>query len=511
MSRTPLFASLALLAACDPTYIPTNNYRSQQTPLWDAEHPVVAGGELFLGLPASGGVARLAPGTEPVVDVDPARPVVALIADAAATHAVARRRAVRCAPDDGPTPRRLDECPDAWRQPTSFYDQLAPAGSTASVEAEPWYTDVSLSPDGRYAVAPIDPTADTSKGGVVSLTAVLVVDLQTGTATTVSVGFQANRILFTTGSGDATTGMVVLSRSEVAIVDLTQAVPVTRVTFPLTLDNSVTINPSDVALTPDETHAFITVDNSSDLYILDLVDPSINLVALSGSPERMAVDPVSDQTVFVYSNRSVVDVIDHDLFDVATLALDVPATRVLQGPDFALLWSPGFSTDVVRLDEDALRIDTYRLTWLPDKLFLAPDGDFAIALGTDGGAGRMEVLDLRAIDGRVDTSTKPFALRGPGLDVAFAQEADGVRVLLLQEGVDTLFDLSWPSLQVGSLELPAPPIALGALDDTTFWITHVDGTGQVSFLTDGALETWGGFAATDFLAPTLVYVDEEAP
>lgn len=486
-----LRGTLAVLVACG------EGEGSNEKLAWDAAAPVVVGDALVVRLPLSGEAVALRPGAEPErLDLGAWR-IGSLGALPSGEAAVARTSAVRCVGDDVAGIERVvyvaDCPPEARLVPEGRFELLLGAAPSVPFEAGPWFGELTFSSDSRYAVAAIRPDADTTGGGLVSLDSVLVLDLVSGRRWEVPVGFRASRVVFT-GPAEAVDGMVVLSQSEVAIVALTGDVPVAGTVYPLTLDADQVIDPLDVAVTPGDAYALIPVRGSSDLYVLDLKNPSINLVSLASEPTQMAVDPARDQTIFTYARRPLIEVLDHERFELRTVQLEEPAQHIELGPDHALLWSES-SRDVVRIALDTLRVDEVRLNFLPTRLEVAPERDFAVTLASEA-SGRLELIDLRETDGRIPGEARPFGLDGRGLDVAFASEAEGTRLLLLQEGVDTLYALSWPSLQVEAVDLPEPPVRLGTLADGTFWITHNDALGLVSFLpASGELVSVADFAA----------------
>lgn len=471
--------------------------------LWDPSSAVASADGLYVTMPLTGGLVRLSPGDAPsYVDLGAAR-VRRVEASEDGTTVLATTVAVRC---EDASAQMVRDCAGEDRVNVGALAVLASSEGERTLDVPAWYGGFTFSEDGRYAVASFDPDADTSGGGVVNLTSVLVVDLQTGQRWEVGVGFQASRVLFTDDGAGATVGMVVLSQSEVAVVDLTTGLPTRTATYPLALDADVTIQPLDVALTPDDRYALITVQGSADLYVLDLVDPSINIVSLAGAPADMVVDTAHDRTLFVYANRPMVELLDHDLFDLTSLSLDEGATAIYMAADYALLSAPNRSRDVVRLDLGTLRRDEYRLNFLPSRLEVSPDESFALTFSEEQGGGRLEVLDLRRIDGRVDDDPKPFQLDGPAVGTAFADTGDGQQVLLLQRGVETLYTLGWPSLQVEAIRLPAPPLGVGVLPDGPFWITHAAPLGLVSFWTPGSdLTSVGDFAHVGALDDTPLW------
>ncbi len=475
--------------------------------LWDPAFPVALEDGLVVRLPATEGAMVLRPGAEPErIDLGNAQTKSVLPSPDGRTLLV-RTYGVRCDPEWGAI--FVQDCPDEARTEERSTHVVFPEAQANAFDTGDWYGEFTYSPDARFAVAPVLPDADISGGGVVSLDAVLVLDLERGKRWEVPVGFRATKLVFTADASGASDGMVVLSQSEVTTVDLSQDVPLPGTIFPLTLDPRTVLQPKDVVITPDDAFALIAVQGSADLYVLDLVNPSINLVGLSGPPQVMKVDAARDQTILTYA-RTHIDVLDHGSFETRRVALGDAVDKVQVLGEHALLWSSTGGRDAVRLNLTTLGIDTVRLNWAPDRLEVSPDGQFAVTLSSEAG-GRLEVIDLRPdADDRLSTRSRPFGLDGRGLDLAFTSAGDALKLLLVQEGVDGLFSLSLPSYEVALVELEAPPLRLGAFADGTFWITHMDPLGWVSFLgSSGEVTTQQDFATVGMYDRPRLLVDGE--
>lgn len=499
------FVSLALLlAACDSyDYGPYVDGS-----LWDATGMVATSDAAYVRLPHSGDVVKLTPdGVAEPLGVAPYR--VDALEGSGTAHLLARSSAVRC---EGDAPVFLDlveACP--------YEDQIdvaavIPLGTddATPVEIPAGYLPFTFSADGRWAVAARDPDASVVGGGLQSLASLLVLDLDSGGTQVVPVGFAATEVLYMEDDLGVASGMLVLSRSEVAMYRFTDGVVVSGPVYPLVLDADTELTPRDVVLTPDGDTALLTLVGQDDLYALDLVDPSINLLSLPSEPSDLWVDVAGDRTFVTYGRLRQFEIIDHALFDSQSFTLDEPATDIVAGDGFVLLWSRDGGRDVVHVDLDTLRQTEIRLNFVPEALVISPDATFAMAHGFDGVNATLELLDLRPVDGDVDDESRPFLLDGRVRGIAFQEDADSLSALLLLDGQDSLFELSWPSLLVDVVDLPSPPVAIGSLVDGPFFIAHTDPLGLVSFYTPGEeLVTVSGFATFGLDDPETLLVEEE--
>lgn len=521
---TPHLRSLlALLALSCGWNLPDQQSTTLDEPLWDAAGAVATGRSLYVRLPYAGALVRLAPGEEPeLVDLGEGR-VTRIAAAPDGETVVAFVERYLCEPDDPREARRVQTLDDCRSSDLTVETEISLVTEGAAETGQPIngaYNSVAFSSDARYAVAYVDFSKGVELQGVVNLTGVVLIDLVKNTSEIVTVGFAPDQVLFTYDELGGARSAVVLSRNQVANVTLADTPAVT--TFPLTLDPDTIRDPAEVVLTPDGRYVLISTARSADLYAIDLLNESINIIDLSGTPSALGVDATADRTVLVYATRPIVEIMEHDFFEVDQIDLDEGMNQVTAYGGKALLWSTGARHDVYRLDLTNHELVEYRVQNPAVAVHVAPTQEFAIALTrAEGGAGGgidgvydahpgMEIIDLD------DNDTDPFILEGDGLGVAFSADATNLNALVLQQGVDYLYRYDLYARQPSQIELEAPPVAIGSLAETgEFWITHDRALGMVSFLdTDGSIEIVNGFAHLAIVDP-IELLDpestEEAP
>ena len=503
--RNPfLISTLTLLASCGWDTITPNHTVQLDGAIWDAQSGISSSSGLYFRLPTVNGLGLVGKdGTFTRVSIDGALTNVFPSPDGETLIGLVDQ--TTCPDDDDAILISDCEEPEVSAQLVSIVD----GNITNSVQLDQPFNAISWDETGTTAIAYIDSDlGDISSNGVVSLTTVLVITPADNSITPVQVGFAASEVLFHPETNRA----VVLSQSEVAVIDLAAAPPTTVVTYPLTLDPDDVVNPVGVSLTPDGSSALISAQGSDALYILDLINPSVNMVSLSNSPAAMAVSPTADRTFFSFDWTSTVDIMDHDYFDVESITLDEPMSRIDLTDNYALLSSENGYRDLYKIEFDlsddtpAFDLTEYRLQGVANSLELAPSGEFAVAL-TDS-ATKMEIVDLRL--GSDDVY--PYALETQGIAVAFSQADDGLSLLLLQEGLDYLFSLNLYTNQAEELDLSSPPVDIGALSDGTFFITHEVASGLVTFYdpTTGTQTEVAGFAIEGVTEPkNLSNLDQE--
>ena len=489
----PLVAS-----ACSPwTNLPDQSDWYFEGELWDVDGPVASRAGLYVPLPLSGGLALVRHtdgGSYDAVDLGEGRLSFLTVAPDGDT-VVAFVDRYRCLYDgDNNAPETVDECSSDDLAIESELNVIADGSVVNAVPMDGTFNAIEYSEDGRFAVAYLDfSKPDLSLNGVINLTGVVVLNLETQQSTPVSVGFAADQVLFVNRT-DPSTGepvaerAVVLSQNQVAVVDLTLDVPERVLTFPLTLDPDSTVTPVGVQLTPDGRYAMISVEGRADLYVLDLDNASINIVELSGNPSDLAVNEALDRTVLVYGNRSTVDVLEHDFFEIDSFDLDEPMTDLWTGSDFSMLYNTDAGHDAYKLNLETLQLTEYRLQNPAVQLSVSPNEQFAIALtraepGNSSGVEEiydnnpgMEVLELG------DDKTTPFLLEGMGVGVAWTETEATLHALVLQSGIDYLYQLDMYTGRPEELTLDQPALGIGAIPDGPFYITHQSTLGQVTFL-----------------------------
>lgn len=513
MRRAALFA---LLAGC----ISWDNLPDQGTltldPLWDPTGAVATEDGLYVPLTHSGGLALLGPGRDPKrVDIGEGR-LTRLLAAPDGVTVVAFVETYTCSPEDPRDARGVDTPEDCPGGALEVQTQLSVVrdGQLGARQAfaDGSYNRLEFAEDGRFAVAYRDfddPTLVLE--GVINYDAVLVVDLQgEEDPTPVSVGV-ADQVLFTYGAAGGAEQAVVVSPSSVAIVDLTRDLPDVEVTFPLTLDPDSVVVPVGVSLTPDGRYVLLSIRGEPDLYALDLESQSINIVELGSIPSAMVVNAAHDRTVLVSGAGPYVQVLEHDFFEVDTLALDVPMQRIEQGTNFAFLFDPD-KTDAYRLDLAENRVTEYVLANPPTSVAIAPTEGLAIAFTTPRGVGGIQRHGMEVID-LTDDDTENYGLEGTGIGLAFAQRGPDLSALVLQDGVEYVYELDLVTNRGQEVELSSPPVAIGSMPDGTFFITHGDALGLVSFLDPSGEEPLitevSGFATLGVIDPILL-LEEEA-
>ena len=358
--------------------------------------------------------------------------------------------------------------------------------------------------------------SDIEIDGLADLGEVRFINLVDGTVGSASVGFSPNKVLF---SEDGTSA-VVMSRSKVVKVDLNTFEKVLEA--PLTLDADAQVDPSGAELTPDGSTLLITVEGSSDLYMLDLDTVYWNIGSLGAVPSTLGVDSTTDTSVFVFSGQSEVNVLDNSRLDVfsqdsiESIDLEEPANEIMMSEGTALLYNTSGTDyhDVYRLDLSNSDLIEYVVSNPVSEMRLTDSGTTAVAIlrpessfsddldGYQDARWGLAVIDMTGDEAiSLVTESQPV-----GLELV-EDESGAAYALVLLEGLEYLLhvDLSNPGV-AEQIDLPAPPVSIDALPDGRFLIAHSEALGLLTYLdpTDLSQNSVSGFATVGLFAEDVL-------
>ena len=501
--RTPLVIGL-LLAGCTPfDNLPNQGTQYLEAPLWDTDVTAAVDG-VYVRLPQSGQLIRVRnDGKFQTVDLKGAEPV-RLVPTPDGEKVLVFARWQSCEDPEVTVPEDCEYDELEWNSELAVVSD----GTREAVTQVPAHLNqLAFAPGNNVAVAYLDYSLGDDieiENGVIDLTEVVFIDLVTGETEAVSIGFSPSNILF---SEDGTTA-VVMSRSKVVVVDLADFT--VAVEYPLTLDADDEIDPSDAVLIPDGSHVLVAIEGRSELYKLDLKNYSIDILSMDDTPSDLAVSSWSDRTVVTYRSARQVDIIEHTYYGSETVELDDPMNSILISDGQAILYNTagGDYLDVYRVDLETTELTEYRVANPLNDLTLTADGLYAVGVmrpEANYGDGLDSFQDARyglAVIGLEGDEAISLVLESRPVGVALTQPEDGGSnyALVLPEGAEELLqiDLINPSVPT-IVDLPAPPVGIGALPGGNFYITHEASLGQITFIDpqSGEPTTVSGFADID--------------
>jgi len=525
MSSTPrILAALTIgvLSACNPWQRDIDFYLDSGDALWDA-NVVAAGDGVYVRMPQAKALMRVqSDGTMSTVDLKGAEPT-RIVATPDGESVLVFADWPYCE-DTDPDIVRPEDCPEDELVTLSELALVKGSARTAAYDVPPHLNALAFSADGKTAVAYLDYSRDMEieVDGLIDLGEVMFIPLEGGQPRSVSVGFSPEKVLFSTNAEGVDDKAVIFSRSEVVVVEL--ATLETLVTYPLVLDADQVVDPQDAVLTADGTIALVAIDNSSDLYELDLEKYSIDLEELDSEPIAMAnavlpgIDDGTDAqvTLIAYPDLPKVDVLDENTLELREpFELEEPVTDMLVTATSSLMYNRrnDDAKDVYDIDLATYEIIEYRVANPLDSLQLAPGEDYAVGIlrpeydsGNSLDRYQDEHWGLAVIDLVAEKETS-LVLENEPVGVALLNRDDETYALVLMQGHDHLLQvqLSEPTFFI-EVELEAPPIEIGDMQDGRFYITHDAALGLVSFLdpATGDMTTTGGFASAGLFPEAIL-------
>ena len=170
-----------------------------------------------------------------VVDLEGAAPI-RMQADAAKDRLLVHVEWPVCE-DQSKKIKLVEDCPEAalsWESEMAIVNN----GKRTAVAQVPGHLNaMTFTPDGNTAVAYLDDDQqiNNATGPLVDLSEILLIDLEDGQTSSISVGFMPRKVLFTRDG----TRAVVMSRSTVVVVDIEDRA--VDIEYPLTLDADIEI------------------------------------------------------------------------------------------------------------------------------------------------------------------------------------------------------------------------------------------------------------------------------
>ena len=486
----------------------TNWVDSLEYPSWDKDVATTEDG-VYINLPHAGMLIRVNDkGIFDVVDLNGAEPTH-MVASPDGTQVLVFSEWVECE-DNSEDIVYVDDCDYEDLVTHSELAIVQNASTSNTIEIPSHLNTVSFSDDGLTAVAYLDYNDNESIqiDGVADLGEVAFIRLSDGTRGSISVGFSPSKVLF--GPNNQA---VVMSRSQVVAVDLDTFEK--TLDAPLSLDADMQVDPSGAELAYDEetgtTTLLLTVEGSSDLYMLDLNTEFWNIGDLGAIPSSLGVASLESKSVFVFDAASKAVILDHSELStlssgsIQDITLEEPANSTLIGDGFALLYNDNnsFVHDVYRLDLETGDIVEYVLANPVEEIFLSDSGRYAVGIlspedtyGSSLDSYQDNYYGVAVLDMNSDDSVSLVAETRP-LGLKIIEDDTSSYALVLMEGQDDLLyiDLNNPSVPA-EIALPAPPVSIETFPDGRFLITHLVEPGMISFLDPESLElqTVSGFA-----------------
>lgn len=363
---------------------------------------------------------------------------------------------------------------------------------------------LSLSPDGRWAMAWYDPDADDEgqNEGVHSFNEVSFVRLDTAVHTPMAVGFNPRGVRWTPDGSKA----LVVSDGSLAVIDLTA-----DLLEPLLID--IAEDPLDappaeeVEITPDGRYAFVRQFGAEEILVVALVDLTVDSMPVGINPTDLDLTPSGGEIAVVARGSREIWVFDalnpYDEPLVVPFPTDSPYGSVIfaGNGDRAVLYTN--ASDLTRYavwdttDDSVIErtivkpIQSVGLSPTGGSLLLFHTREDAADADPDSPFAGKWALTLVDMD---DHRQNPMALTAE--PSAYTTTDDGRYGFFIMEGEPYLETLVFDTLLYDEVKLKSDPVFVGALPGTDVaWASQEHDLGRISFYDadNGTLDTVTGF------------------
>jgi DNA-binding beta-propeller fold protein YncE len=377
--------------------------------------------------------------------------------------------------------------------------------SVATVEVEPNFNQMVMSPDGRWVACYFDAatadSADISDEATRSYNSISLVNIETREHIPMVAGFNPRDIRFNS-RGDR---MVVVSDSYLAVVDLDAESPApTRIAIAEDiLDPPVA---EEVLLTPSGDQAVIRQFGATSLVVADLDEGTVDLIDVGENPTDLDITPDGDFAVVVARGSNELWIYDlKDVFE-APEVIAMPEGEVLgsvvMSPDNrqGLLYST--ASGVSRYsswDRRTGEIEVHPAVKPVSGVKISPDGGVALLVhdqengdvDSESPFWNQDAITLVELD-----SFFPNPIVMPSAPTEFASTAEGDLGYVILEDERIMVEFDYNTLIHDEIVLKSNAVHIGLLPETrTIYASQEHDLGRISFYNadNGDLQTVTGF------------------
>ncbi len=372
------------------------------------------------------------------------------------------------------------------------------------VEIRDNMNQLSLSPNGEWAMAWYDPNAESmgSSGGVTSFNEVSFVRTDPATHFAMAVGYDPAGVRWS----DDGTRAVVVSDTALAVVELAGDTPA-RTIIPLVEDDASPPVAEEVVLTPDGKYAFVRQRGAEDLLIVDLDNGVVDRVVVGTDPTDM--DVTADNAFLAVIARSARQIWSYDLAnpyatpDVVDFPVDLPFGSITFTGDGAraVLYTNASAVDALTIWEVGTSdFDTRSLVKPVASVGLSPEGTTALIFHTKENAEDADSNDpfynKWALTLMETASIGENRLLLPSEPTGYTVTDDDRYGFFILDGHDLLEAVDFNTLIPTTVSLPSQPAFIGTLPGhDVAWASQAHDLGRISFYdaTTDALDTITGF------------------
>lgn len=380
-----------------------------------------------------------------------------------------------------------------------------------NVGVRPNLNALSLSPDGRWAVAYHDadvPDEEGSSSGsrVESYNEISIIDTVEGRSYEAVVGLNPKDVVFSE-LGDLA---LVVSDESLTSLDLSGKEPMTEMVY---LSEDLVDPPpaEETLISPSGEYAFVRQFGTDSVLVVDLMDLVTTIIPVGVNPTDMDISPDGSMAVVVTRTDSklwVFDTLDPyatptELSWVGTITSNPVIGSLTFTPDGgnALLYTNATAQDLyLTWDLESGQFAEHRLIKPIQTLTVSPDGQSVLIFHTLAdsatadpdtawyGRWALTLVDLQ------DYRSNPLVLAAE--PTAYAHSADGHFGFFIMESLPWLEVLDYDTLMCDSIELGSLPLFVGALPfSPVSYVSQDHELGRISFYdtSDKSFQTMTGF------------------
>lgn len=358
----------------------------------------------------------------------------------------------------------------------------------------------AVSPSGRWAIAWTDAERVDDPDPALGFQDITLIDLERRAAHELSVGFRPSRPSFSSDERRA----FVVTEPGLSVIELDEA-PRVSALVELTKDPISDPASRDVALTPDGKLAFVRVEGSAELGLVDLdtgalsaleLDEAITDLDLSSDGEKLGA--VVDGALVILSATKEAQ----RLAEVPFVNERLRSVSLSKDASFGVLYTTAVPTTLVGVvraeDGDFTRAET-RLVDVKAAVtsaLVAPGARHAVVLAeTPEGSTKAGAFAL--VPAQMDRVVKIVGTDAPPRALAFSPNGDYALLSVRDDEARRYgaYLIELESLAETYIELKSPPLSLGILPSGKAFIAQLHPEGRITFVDveSGAVSTLTGF------------------
>ncbi len=374
--------------------------------------------------------------------------------------------------------------------------------AAAELSLKPFFDQLVFSPMGDMVISYIGTEvteADLVGHGSVNPNEVAVIDLLALDVSFVTLESRPTDVIFTEDGSLA----LLPTRTGVEVVEPYLMPGADPISYPFSSDLANPVTPSVLRVSPNADLAFAAAPGNDVVYVLDLLDPSFNLISTGWVPKDIAVTGDGGTTLVVGGTAQAL-YFDNAAQAEETLDLGTPVDTIVMHrvdrdgltdeqlddiePDFAILYNtavPQHSFAIVTFDEDVPEVETYATDEYITRIDIDPTGQTAVIFHGDSGwgSGRLSMFNLESrYPSTILLESPPHDMTFLPTEDATVESAGYVMVVLKESGTLVRYSLSDYSAAV--VGVAANPEVVRSVHGNPYLVhvVHEEPLGLMTFL-----------------------------